>query len=106
LTGRIKHQVGGPTPQLVGDGQIALIGSTGFQTYQIARRSEESANGGVAKGFPKFFHDLLADGSTLKSLVGRIKRRETDEGTGFGNEDLVLGQVGGGSVVFAMCDTP
>ena len=83
-----------------------MIGSRGTQTYQIARRSEASANGGVTEGFPKLVHDLLVDGSALKILVGRIEWREADERTGLGDEDLVLGQVSGGSVVFAVRDTP
>ena len=83
-----------------------MIGSTGIRTHQIARRSEASANRGVAEGVPKLVHDLLADGGTLEILVGRIEWREADVRTSLGNEDLVLGQVGGGSVVFAVRDTP
>jgi len=75
-------------------------------THQIARRSKASADGGVAESVPKLVHDLLTDGSTLKIPMGRIEWRETDVGTSLGNEDLVLGEVGGGSVVFAVCDSP
>ena len=75
-------------------------------TYQIARRSEASANGGVSQSIPKLIHNLLADGSTMEILVGRVKGREADVRTSLGDEDLVLGQMSGGSVVFAMCDTP
>ena len=89
-----------------GSGQTTLIGSAGIETHQVARRSEESANGGVAESIPELVHDLLADGSTLKSLVGRIEWREANERTSFGDKDLVLGQVSGGSVVFAVRDSP
>jgi len=88
LTVRVEDQVGRPTAQ------------------QVARRSEASANGGVSQSIPKLVHNLLADGSTLEILVGRIKGGEADVRTSLGDEDLILGQMSGGSVVFAMCDTP
>jgi len=88
LTGRVEDQVGGPTAQ------------------QIGCRSEASANGGVAQSFPKLFHNLLADGSTLGVFVDGIKGRETDVRTSFGDEDLILSQMSGGSMVFAMRDAP
>jgi len=81
-------------------------GIRGIQTHQIARRSKAGANGGVPESVPEFVHDLLADGSTLETLVGRIEWREADKSTSLGNKDLVLGQVSGGSVVFAVRDSP
>lgn len=38
--------------------------------------------------------------------MGRIEGRETEVRASLGNEDLILSQMTGGSVVFAMCNTP
>jgi hypothetical protein len=83
-----------------------LIGWANKGTCQIARRSKASADGGVSESFPEFLHDLLADRSTLRILVGRIKRRKTNVRASLGDEDLILSQVGGRGVVLAMSDAP
>lgn len=38
--------------------------------------------------------------------MGRIQGRETEVRASLGNEDLILGQMTGGSVVLAMRDAP
>jgi len=38
--------------------------------------------------------------------MGRIKGRETEVRTRLGDEDLILSQMAGGSVVFAVRNTP
>ena len=38
--------------------------------------------------------------------MGRIQGRETEVRASLGNEDLILSQMTGGSVVFAMRNTP
>ena len=38
--------------------------------------------------------------------MGRIEGREANERTSLGDENLILSQMSGGSVVFAVCDTP
>jgi len=88
LTGRVEDQVRRPA------------------TQQIACRSEASANGGVTESVHKFGHNLLADRRTLEIFVGGIQGRSTEGGTSLWNEDLVLGQVTGGSVVLAMSNAP
>jgi len=38
--------------------------------------------------------------------MSRVQRRETEVRASLGDENLILSQMAGGSVVLAMCDTP
>ena len=75
-------------------------------TNQVAERTVDGADGGVAEGIVELLHDLVGDAAARKVLLGGVERRETELRAGAGHKHLVLGHVAGGGMVLGVGDPP
>ena len=71
---------------------------------KLSRSPERSRKRGVSNGLEEFMLDLLGDGGALEVLALGVERGDVIRvrGTGLGDEDLILGEMAGVSVVLAV----